>query len=86
MSQRVQRELRKHAKAVSDSTVASVAPAINAALQNEQRTRQRVDECEQNIERLIDYTAKTEVLARDTANWRIRSSFTERLRWLLTGR
>lgn len=58
----------------------------NAALQNETLTRQRVDNLEQSVEKLADFTGKTELAVQDLMNWRALSSFRQRLRWLFTGR
>lgn len=43
MSERVHREFRRQANQVANQTVSVVAPAIQAALENEKLTRARVD-------------------------------------------
>lgn len=65
------RELRRRLNAEAAFVTEQVAPSVNAALQNEQVTRQRV-------ERLEGWAAVAEgILTR---------GFLGRLRWLVTGR
>ena len=74
MSQRVQRDFRKATK----DAVKAVAPGIEAAIQNEQLTRQRVEALEEGIRGLaVNADSTAEILTR---------TFVGRLRWLLTGR
>lgn len=75
MSEKVAREFRRH----SGQKIAF------AALQNEGLTRARVENLELCVEKLAEFTGKTELLAQDLANWRSQPLM-GRLRWLFTGR
>ena len=62
--------LRRESGRVAHATVQALSPPITAALQNEHRTRQRVENLEQRA-------SKAESV--------IHRGFWGRLRWLLTG-
>ena len=47
MNGRAAKDIRKHSAQVAKATVEAVSPAIQAALQNEAKTRARVDDLEQ---------------------------------------
>lgn len=71
MSGRVHRMLRKSAEAAGQNTAKLMAPAVTAALQNEQATRGRVDALEA-------WTKEVDAM--------FARPFLGRLRWLLLGR
>lgn len=70
MSERIHRMLRKSAQAASQNAARQMAPAVTAALQNEELTRKRVDALEAH--------------AKDVDSM-FQRSFFGRLRWLIRG-
>jgi hypothetical protein len=77
VSERVARDFRRQAAKVAADTVQKVAPAIQAALGNEQRTRQRVEWLESRAAFLTSRTDTLDALAS--------AGFLARLRWLFLG-
>lgn len=80
MNGRQAKALRQtEARAVS-RTARAVQPVLDAALTNERLTRQRVEELERRVEKLVDWAERMEkgrVTPQSVAGW---------MRWLLTGK
>lgn len=100
MSGRVHRLLRKQAGELTQRHAQIIAPAVNAALQNEELTRKRVDAIEEAEAGRKEAAARVEAILQPLLKAKARTrrrlerleaivgqpTLSGRLRWLLLGR